>query len=190
MALQVNICAADPDLSTAWHTTHGRFNGGSSSVRFSPSSNTPTVPRQKSAGGNCIGAIAPSRKHRSSGDDLKIARVPPSVSAVRVMRVTASPTKYFARNIAASAAWGRPRRIAQPGRVIGHQPRCLEGDAHLRHAPAHVRMVGERLHIAGRDPSLEHPGDFLVGRGSHARLAKSSASRRARVWCSLASSVI
>ncbi len=57
----------------------------------------PRLVRQKSRGGNCTGATAPSRNSRSSGEVFNNAWAPPRVMAVRVIRVTASPTKYLAR---------------------------------------------------------------------------------------------
>src|SRR3989442_10074290 len=66
----------------------------------------PSVDRQKSRGGNCTGATAPSRKNRSRGDVLNSAWAPPSVMAVRVTRGTASPTKDFALESADSVAGG------------------------------------------------------------------------------------
>src|SRR5207253_1664378 len=73
------------------------FSGGSTSRGSRPSSSMPSVARQKSRGGNCTGATAPSRKNRSRGEVLNSAWAPPRVMAVRVTRVTASPTKYLAR---------------------------------------------------------------------------------------------
>jgi len=35
--------------------------------------------------------------------------------------------------------------VARPGRMIGHEPRCLEVDHHLRGPAAHVGVVCERI---------------------------------------------
>jgi len=53
--------------------------------------------------GGCSGPSAPSRNNCSRREVLKMLCAPPSVSALRVMPDTASPTRYFARYSAAVA---------------------------------------------------------------------------------------
>jgi hypothetical protein len=47
----------------------------------------------------------------------------------------------------------RPLGIAEPGGVVGQQPGCFEIDTHLRHVPAHLRMIRQGLRESMRRPA-------------------------------------
>src|SRR5215831_6020508 len=57
-----------------------------------------------------------------------------------------------------------PLRVAEPGRVVGDQPRRLEIRAHLGDMPAHVRVIGEWLHVPFRLAGVDHRAEFVKRR--------------------------
>src|ERR1700733_12679462 len=116
-----------------------------------------------------MGAIAPSRNNCSRREPLEMLCAPPSVSATRVMRVTASPTTYFAR-YSAGCLLCRSLRVAEPGGAIGDQARRLQVGAQFRDAPAHVGMIGKRLRITVRLPRMHDPAQLVVRRNGNAEI--------------------
>ena len=68
---------------------------------------------------------------------------------------------------------GRGRRslgIAEPRRVIRQEPGGFQIDAHLRHVPAHVRMIGQGLGEAGRRSPPNGLDEGLVRRDGDAEI--------------------
>ena len=78
----------DDDLTGGGQTG---FIGGRRSAGSRPSSWRAMLWRQKSAGGGCRAAMAPSRNNCSRREPLKMPCAPPRVSAVRVICAVASP---------------------------------------------------------------------------------------------------
>ena len=134
------------------------FIGGRTSAGSRPSSYSPMLHRQKSAGGGWIGAIAPSRNNCSSREPLKMPCAPPSVSAD-----PGDPADRLAHHVFCAiqrrgCLRRRSLRVAEPGRAIGDQPRRLQIGAQFGNVATHIRMVGERLRVAVRLARMHRPG--------------------------------
>jgi hypothetical protein len=75
---------------------------------------------------------------------------PPSVSAVRVILADRLANRVFRSVERGDRFLGQPFGVAEPGRMVGDEPRRFEIGAHLGDVAPHIGVIGERLGIAFR----------------------------------------
>ena len=64
----------------------------------------------------------------------------------------------------------RPLGVAEPRRTVGDHPGGFEVDADFGNVAPHIGVVGQRLDVTFRLSAVDHPAQFVVGRGREAQI--------------------